>query len=223
MVIIEEDKPLPEHTKLRYEECYAKLLLETFIGKFKNIIIQDKPDLICVACHTGVEVTDIMDKNKKEALKLWYTMPYVPKEKQQYNKERMKKLGMPYQGGIQTWPAITYDKGIDSTPYQELYESLHKKLQKFNKGNYKLYDSNEILFFSELWFAHDEECLIVERLNQIQNSYSNKFDVIYVVTQGYLYEFKLNDLGVKKFYIHGANSYLAEKARQMVKEEENND
>ena len=30
MLKIEKDKPLPSHTRLDYDECYAKIILEKF-------------------------------------------------------------------------------------------------------------------------------------------------------------------------------------------------
>ena len=67
MVKIYKDKPLPPHTKLDYQECYAKLLLESSFKKFKmdDLIIRDKPDLCNKANDIGIEVTDIMSKDKK--------------------------------------------------------------------------------------------------------------------------------------------------------------
>ena len=44
---IEKNKPLPCHTRLNYDECYAKIILETFFPElFHNLEIKDKPDLI---------------------------------------------------------------------------------------------------------------------------------------------------------------------------------
>ena len=46
MAIIEKDKPLPRHTRLDYDECYAKLVLEKFFPEeYQNLTISDRPDL----------------------------------------------------------------------------------------------------------------------------------------------------------------------------------
>lgn len=46
MVKIEKDRPLPRHTKLDYDECYAKIILEKFFpAKYQNLQISDRPDL----------------------------------------------------------------------------------------------------------------------------------------------------------------------------------
>ena len=40
------NKPLPDHTKVDYYECLAKLILEKmFPNEFENLEILDKPDL----------------------------------------------------------------------------------------------------------------------------------------------------------------------------------
>lgn len=221
IVKIDRNKPLPEHTKLRYEECYAKLLLEILIAKYSSgLLIQDKPDLYSEKLNVGIEVTDIMSKEKKEALKLWYTMPYVTKSKQLKNIERMKQLGVDYQGGMQFWPTIYYDKGIESKPYIEFYDSLKCKLEKLNNNYYKNCRQCECLFFSELWVRDQDEISLFKRIKEIQNSFLNKFTSVYLVTQSYLYHFDFSIDKLKKFLFHGHNSYIAEKARDMVIEEE---
>ena len=46
MAIIEKDKPLPRHTRLDYDECYAKLVLEKFFpDEYKKLELSDRPDL----------------------------------------------------------------------------------------------------------------------------------------------------------------------------------
>ena len=220
MVRIEKNKPLPDHTKLRYQECYAKILLERCVPKFKSgLQMRDKPDLYCSDCDTGIEVTDIMSKEKREAVKLWYTMPYVKPEQQERNIDRMKQLGVEYSRGVQTWPTITYDNGLDSTPYQELYGAIKKKLHKLNNGNQEQFSSNELLLFTELLLYDCVEYRIVDRLESCQNDFVKKYDTLYIVTIDWLlcYDMKSNTLE-KRFF----DQYtIATLARDMVEKGEN--
>ena len=70
--VIEEDKPLPEHTKLDYYECYAKIVLEEmFPERFSDLIIIDKPDLQNEQLDIGVEVTSSVNAKQKEVEALY--------------------------------------------------------------------------------------------------------------------------------------------------------
>ncbi len=128
MAKIESDKPLPKHTRLKYEECYAKVILEDlFPDEYKELRIEDKPDLINEATSVGIEVTSAISENHREAINLWAGMPYASPEKQEQNKERMQKLGVEYQGGIQGWPS-------EECPFEEIINAFDKKIEKLNSG-----------------------------------------------------------------------------------------
>lgn len=115
---IDPHKPLPSHTKLRYEECYAKEFLEfLYPNKYKDLAIRDKPDLYDSINDVGIEEVEAENERKKEAVKLWYTMLYVSENKKQQNKERMKQLGEEYSEPIQIWKSDDYSKGLDSEPF----------------------------------------------------------------------------------------------------------
>lgn len=48
-----------EHTKHKYDECFAKIVLEEFFpNKYKNLIIKDKPDLVDESSNIGIEVVN---------------------------------------------------------------------------------------------------------------------------------------------------------------------
>ena len=53
---IDPHKPLPSHTKLRYEECYAKEFL--YPNKYKDLAIRDKPDLYDFTNRRLVRLSD---------------------------------------------------------------------------------------------------------------------------------------------------------------------
>ena len=72
---IEKGKPLPEHTKLDYYECYAKIILEAlFSDRYETLSLADKPDLQNLKKDIGIEVTTAVDSKRREAEKLWYTI-----------------------------------------------------------------------------------------------------------------------------------------------------
>ena len=64
MAKIEKDRPLPSHTKLDYDECYAKIVLEKFFpDQYENLQISDKPDLRDISNNIGIEVTSAIPQS----------------------------------------------------------------------------------------------------------------------------------------------------------------
>ena len=57
-----------KHTKNRYDECYAKILLEGVFGElYTDLSIKDKPDLFSEKLQLGIEVTSIIPKSRQES------------------------------------------------------------------------------------------------------------------------------------------------------------
>lgn len=217
MVRIDPNKPLPEHTKLRYEECYAKVFLEYFYpNEFCNLIIQDKPDLYDCKNDIGIEVVEAEEQRKKEAVKLWYTMPYVSEQEQVKNKDRMKQLGEEYMGGFQVWSTISYDKDIDSKPFKVLYAVLNRKLQKLKTGNYKLCKSYELFIYSELMIRKEWHEKMLARLIDISTKYSLKYEQIHIATQDSLCLYNIQENTFKFCDITEKQKELAFQARKLV-------
>ena len=217
MVRIDPNKPLPEHTKLRYEECYAKVFLEYFYpNEFCNLIIQDKPDLYDCKNDIGIEVVEAEEQRKKEAVKLWYTMPYVSEQEKVKNKDRMKQLGEEYMGGFQVWSTISYDKDIDSKPFKVLYAVLNRKLQKLKTGNYKLCKSYELFIYSELMIRKVWHEIMLARLIDISTKYSLKYEQIHIATQDSLCLYNIQENTFKFCDITEKQKELAFQARKLV-------
>ena len=99
---IDKNKPLPDHTKLKYDECCAKLILEElFLDRYKNLLLADKPDLQGI--NVGIEVTTADDHNKQESMSNWVKAYNCQDEKARNNKiERLAQLGVKYTGGVQS-------------------------------------------------------------------------------------------------------------------------
>lgn len=89
MKVIKEDKPLSEHTKLDYYECYAKIVLEEmFPDQFFDLVSHDKPDLQNEKLIIGIEVTSSINPKQKEAESLyvkWYDQSNEVKKKRKTN------------------------------------------------------------------------------------------------------------------------------------------
>ncbi|WP_417019757.1 hypothetical protein [Anaerobutyricum hallii] len=93
MAKIRENEPLPPHTRLSYDECYAKLILEKiFPNRYENLQLSDKPDLRDLKHNIGIEVTSVIPKEEQEALNLAAMMPYVNEQSQERRRKRLKKL-----------------------------------------------------------------------------------------------------------------------------------
>lgn len=223
MVKIDPNKPLPDHTRLRYEECYAKVFLEFYYpNKYSDLIIQDKPDLYDSINEVGIEVVEAEEAVKKETFKLWYTMPYVSECKQQKNKERMKQLGEEYTEGIQVWNRlIIYDRDVDSQPFDVAFNAVKQKLNKLNCGKYKLCRQYELFIYSELMIRKEWHEKMLKRLADISAEYELQYCYIHISTQNSLcsYGIKFNEVTV--FNIEKDQRMLATKAREIVEQGEN--
>ena len=79
---INDDEPLPRHTRYSWEECYAKVVLEEFFKeKFKDLNIKDKPDLQNEVMSIGIECTVSIDKESIEAENLYSKLTYGKSKK----------------------------------------------------------------------------------------------------------------------------------------------
>lgn len=209
---IDKDKPLPDHTKLDYDECCALLILkELFPDRYRVLEISDKPDL--QGLNIGVEVTIADDRNHQEALNNWVKAYNCDDEKrrEQYI-ERMKQLGVTYTGGIQSWPGW-------NPSFKYVKEAVNTKIKKVKFGKYKHFLSYELFIFTDTWM-HETILKEAEKFFTDNNVFEY-FNRVYILENG----FKLN--------IFEQNNYqnvvidIAEqserniRARRMVEQAEN--
>lgn len=224
MAKIEPGKPLPGHTKLSYEECYAKIILETlFPERYNNLAIADKPDLRDPSDTVGIEVTSATPSQKKESERLWYTMPYVTPQAAERNKERMEQLGVPYTGGVQAWPAIVYHTGcFEESPFVGIVDVFNIKLKKLNCGRYADLERYDLYIEAE-WHL-DTELLpeILARITKL-NSAPRSFHFVYLACVNGVCSFDLvqKELEVRKLAVEQYE--LAMAARNLVERAENDD
>lgn len=211
---IEKDKPLPDHTKLDYDECCALLTLkELFPEQYSELILDDKPDL--QGREVGIEVTIAGDRKHQEALSNWvkaYHSEDIDIKKKHV--ERMEQLGVKYTGGVQAWP--------DYAPsFSDVREAVKKKINKLEKGGYKQFARYELFVFSDAWM-YDGRVLEARKFFSNDHVY-DYYSKIYVFEQGYkLHIFEGNDYHVITIDI-SEQSERNIRARMMVEEAEKQD
>lgn len=224
MATIEPDKPLPGHTKLSYEECYAKLILETlFPERYSNLDIADKPDLRSPSNTIGIEVTSATPSSTKESERLWYTMPYVTPQVAEKNKKRMEQLGVPYTDGVLAGPTISYPTGyFEASPFVKVVDVFCAKLKKLNSGQYAEMERYDLYIEAE-WLL-DNEFLpeILERAIK-HNSMPRIFHFVYLACANGVCSFDLEkkEFEVRKLTIEQYGISVA--ARNLVERAEDDD
>ena len=150
MVAIDPGKPLPDHTKLDYDECCAKITLEElFPARYQNLILADKPDL--QGNEVGIEVTLADDCKKQEAVGNWVRANSTYDARIRDSAiERMRQLGVEYTGGIQSWP------GFD-TSFRQIENAVKKKIEKLKTGNYRIFPRYELFVFTDIWLSPEKK------------------------------------------------------------------
>lgn len=200
--------------KLRWEECYAKLVLESaFPERFSQLTIADKPDLQNRTANIGIEVTTAISKNEKEKDHLFSLLVNNKGTSYQRNrsKDRIKQLGGEYD-----------DKGImlSRIGFRELngvYSAFEGKLTKLNSGGYIPFEKQFIFITDTNMIKTNELKEVHSELNKRQEQFSKKFDLVFLYLYGgHLIEFDMNS-GENHSYSIDNNSDLADKAFRMVK------
>lgn len=215
---------IPEHTKLKYEECYAKVVLEyCFPQKYCDLLIEDKPDLYDKANDIGIEVTMATSHDLQEARSLWSKMPNKNPAQQEKDKERMHQLHYDYQGRVQSWGVTEYDKGADSNVFSVVYEAIESKLKKLNqKDLYKECQSYALFVESELTMEKEWLEVFVQKIKNISDGYSKKYSTVYFVAQNSIVEIDIVGNKCSEIKSFDKSQYdLATLACKMVKDGEN--
>lgn len=216
-------EPLPDHTKIDYNECYAKLVLEkVFSERYNNLIFSDRPDLRNQRNTIGIEVTSAIPEDVKESTKLWYQLESNTAKKPELNKERMKQLGVEYTGGVQAWPLTVYPTGnFDKSPYLDILKKLETKIKKLNSGKYDLLERYDLFIETELFVEEDFLPIILNRALKI-NTGKLQYSYLYVMFHNRICEF---DLCNKSFQIRMFTEQfeVACEARSIIEKAENVD
>ena len=209
---IDKEKPLPDHTKLDYDECCAFLILkELFPERYPMLQISDKPDLQGI--DRGIEVTIANDGKYQEALNNWvkaYTC--ADEEKQKNYIERMKQLGVTYTGGVQVWP-------VEENPSMDnIKNAVNKKMKKVSLGKYKKFREYELFIFTNT-FLHEK--LLREVIEFFENlDVFDYFVRVYILETGFkLHIFQRNSHEIVDIDIFEQTKRNV-RARKMVEEAE---
>lgn len=172
---IDKNKPLPDHTKLDYDECCAKLILEElFPDRYYNLLLADKPDL--QGTNVGIEVTVANDRKMQEALNNWIKAYNCSDEKKKSKYiDRMAQLGVKYTGGVQGWPGF-------SPSFNLTRNAIDSKIGKLKKGNYKSFPRYELFVFTDTWY---HEAVVEDAKRYIfRDKVSECYKTIYVLSEG---------------------------------------
>ena len=195
-------KPAPKHPKFRYEECYAKYLLEYLYPTiYSDLLIQDRPDIYDGKNDIGIEVTEAVEQDFKEAHELWLDLPQKAPEGQEKSIKRMEKLGYPYTGIIQSWPCQCLDKGIDSDVFEPIFTSYIKKLKRLNDGTYKLCKSYYLVLLLNCSFRTDWYTDCYRRMKELETEYGETYEKIYMQSGSYVIELDFKTDTIQKYSI----------------------
>ena len=172
---VDKNKPLPDHTKLDYDECCVLITLQAlFPERYKDLTISDKPDLQGI--DVGVEVTIANETKHQEALNNWSKAVSCDDEiKKKKYVERMSQLGVKYTGGIQAWP-------IQIPTANYILDAVESKVSKVKRGNYKFFMINELFIITDTWIREEIKQQIQDCL--IEKNVYTYFERIYVFEKG---------------------------------------
>lgn len=211
---IKEDEPLPKHTKLDWEECYAKVFLEhMYKNEFGELKIKDRPDLQDEENLIGIECTVAIDKKSQEAEKLYIDLINNNVKNPEKCKEKIKKLG----GKITEYVLI--QSGTNSSI--NILNAVKIKLKKLNGNNYKIFKNNYLLIRDCIYIREEEIRELQYSIGIIQNNEKIEFDKIYLLLNDKFIELNMIDCTNRIIKIDTSTQYeLAQKARKIVVEYE---
>ena len=202
MTKIVKDRPVPRHTKLDYNECYAKIVLEKFFpDEYQDLQISDCPDLRTKDGKIGIEVTSAILQGEQEALARACEIPYIDKEIQKkriaYLKEKgyeYTKYGMWHPIRSYEWIGLNYPD-IEKTFCIDFFQAVEKKIEKLNSGNYEQLSRYDLFVQSELYI---EEWMPLKLINKLcmMSTQKNCYSFIYLLALNGLFVF---DIAAQKY------------------------
>lgn len=228
MVKIEKNRPLPSHTKLSYNECYAKIVLEKFFpDRYSELQLRDKPDLQDLSYDVGVEVTSIIPKREQEAISIFIKLPYVDESEKDKLIAYLEKNGYKYTGVGLTHPSRGFGwsvlelPDIERTLCIDFFKAVKEKIKKLNK-NYVPLSRYDLFVYSELFIDEWMPEKLLERLNQ-NNCENAKYTFIYLFALNGIFSFDMKTMSIQVYKREDIEQQLyglGELARQMVEEGE---
>jgi len=186
---IRKNDPLPDHTKLDYYECVAKITLEDlFPDRYQDLKVLDKPDL--QGKEIGIEVTKASDQRHEEILNNWLKANETDDENlKSFYIDRMKHLGKEYTDGFITWP--------EYQPKFELVKTaIEKKEKKVLSGGYREFGELDLFIFTDVGIYYD----VIAEANEYMTckAHNSLFRIIYVFSRDS--ELHIYNLHERKYY-----------------------
>lgn len=199
--------------KLRWEECYAKLILErVFPKRFGTLTISDKPDLQNLTLDVGIEVTTAESKAEKEMnhLHSLLTNNKGTIEQRKRNKDRIEQLGGEYDDrGMLLGPTDLWDN-------RRIYETLENKLIKLNNDTYRTFVKQYVFITDPRGIYLDEMSEVHLELSKRQEQFAVKFDSVFLYCfDGVIDEYDMQSGEYCRYRIDDIGS-IANEARQMI-------
>ena len=201
---------LNKNIKPRWEEFFAKIILEKcFPAEFNNIIIDDKPDL--QMGDIGIEATVSILKSELEMDNLSDMYHNILAKDNNSIKEKNKKWKRIQElGGIidnysLTLPMVYVDTG-------RILNSIKIKEEKLNSCIYKKF-KHYYLFIRDIEYIEESKVNEVqEKIYNIIDKYSKKFEKIIVYLNGVIYSFNYIERNYKKtiLSLEQREKYVAE-------------
>lgn len=177
------------HTKLRYDECFAKLILEEYFSdKYSDLQLQDKPDLFDRKNNIGIEVVRAVDECRNEAMMLWTKMPEKNSQQQKRAIERMEQRGEEYQEGIKSWEPVSYPLNLKDSPLKDFIKAVEKKVDKLNKNLYKECSRYDLFVNSSIYIQPELLSELFEQIKSI-NCREKRYSFVYFYGQKTIVEF----------------------------------
>lgn len=212
--IIDVNMPLPSNTKYRWDECFAKLIMERIVLN-NNVIfeVKDKPDL--QNKEIGIEVTTAEEKDSLEMDRLYTSIEYGLIKNKEKALKKIESLGGKISNGILIHPGR-------SRTFNNIYNAFNEKLTLINKETYKIFNNNYIFITDENIIQENECSNIVKELVSFQKDLGYKFDKVYIYIYGdNLYEFDLRKESYRIFHFDSDEIYrISCDARKLVEEKE---
>lgn len=226
MAKIEKGRPLPGHTRLNYDECYAKLVLEKFFPeKYNNLKISDRPDLRDEMHDIGIEVTSAIPRQEQEVLHLACEIPFLPGKDQKRRIEYLNKKGYRYTKYGMTHPGHGYSwtgyevPPVKKTSCADFLDAVSKKIDKLNSGNYESLSQYDLFVQSELLVENWMPPKILEWLISASDR-EKTYSIIYLLGLNGLFLFDIEADNWERFETNFKLYGLGEQARAMVEEGE---
>lgn len=210
---IDPNLPLPNNTKVRYNECLAKIILESlFKDEFSNLdIVCERPDLQNEELSVGVEVTISENDKQKEAESLYSKLEYGLARNSKNAIRQIEKLGASYDNGVL--------HGIsDTDSFERILISFKNKLENMNRGNFHIFEKNYLLIHSSIYATNEMINNAIGKMCEMQENVSQYFNKVYIVVPYYLYVCNLICKSSDIININDLQFDFAISARKMVED-----